>query len=76
MAWRTYLVMYFGTGDISPSQIEKKITSIGFKGAFGPVDFFYEWQIKPSKEQVFALADKVAKALNGSGAVFNLDTHD
>jgi hypothetical protein len=76
MAWKTYLVIYFGTGNVSPSDIEKKITSLGFKGAFGPVDFAYDWAKQPTKEQVFALADKVAKALNGSGAVFNLDTHD
>jgi len=76
MVWKTYLVIYFGTGSMIPSEIEKKIASIGFSGMFGPVDFVYEWQKQPTKEQVFALADKLAKALNGSGAVFNLDTHD
>ena len=31
---------------------------------------------KPSKEDVLVLGDKLSKALDGSGAVFNLDTHE
>lgn len=76
MAWRTHLVMYFGTGDGKVSDVVKKVESLGFTSALGPVDFIYEWDSEPSKEEVLALADKLCAALKGSGVVFNLDTHD
>ena len=77
MNWKTYLVMYFGTQGIKTSEIAKKLEALGFETMFGSVDFVYDWKgKKPSKEQVLALGDNVADLLRGSGAVFNLDTHD
>lgn len=76
MAWRTHLVMYFGTGDGRITDVVKKVESLGFTSALGPVDFIYEWDSEPSKEQVLALADNLAATLKGSGVIFNLDTHD
>jgi len=78
MVWTTYLVIYFGTtGTISALDAAKRIEALGFECSFGPVDFVHTWgNKKPSKETVLALADQVAKALKGSGAVFNLDTHN
>jgi hypothetical protein len=77
MGWKTYLVMYFGTKGVKASEIAKRVESLGFESAFGSVDFIFNWKDKrPSKEEVLALGDKLAKALEGSGAVFNLDTHD
>jgi len=77
MGWKTYLVMYFGTKGVRASEIAKRVESLGFETLFGSVDFIFNWKDKqPSKENVLALGDKLAKALEGSGAVFNLDTHD
>jgi hypothetical protein len=77
MAWKTYLIMYFGTNGIKPSDTANKLEALGFVTLFGSVDFVYEWKGKvPTKADVLALGDKVASALQGSGAVFNLDTHE
>lgn len=76
MAWKTHLIMYFGTKGISASEIASRLEKIGFETFFGSVDFVHNWTEQPSKEQVLALGDKVAEALKDSGAVFNLDTHD
>lgn len=77
MVWQTYLVMYFGTGDVKPTDVVKKVESVGFVTAFGPVDFIYDWgNEKPTKEQVLGLGDKLVAAVKNSGCVFNLDTHD
>jgi len=78
MVWKTYLVLYFGTtGTISALDAVKRIEALGFNSSFGPVDFVHIWgEKKPSKEAVLSLANQVAKALKGSGAVFNLDTHN
>jgi hypothetical protein len=77
MGWKTYLVMYFGTQGVKASDIAKKVETAGFQSAFGSVDFIYDWKgKKPTKEEVLALGDRLVKALEGSGAVFNLDTHD
>ena len=77
MGWRTYLIMYFGTQGVKSSEIAKKVESIGFRAAMGGVDFIYEWKDKkPSKDEILSLGDKIIKLLDGSGSVFNLDTHD
>jgi len=76
MEWKTYLILYFGTGGKKPTEVEEILGGLGFKSEFGPVDFTYEWENKPNKEQVLELADKIAEALSGSGVVFNIDTHD
>jgi hypothetical protein len=77
MVWRTHLVMYFGTDSVSASEIAKRLEVLGFETTFGSADFVFEWGLKePSKEEVLALGDKVVQSLKGSGAVFNLDTHD
>ena len=77
MGWKTYLVMYFGTGNGKPSDIAKKLESMGFTAAFGTVDFIYDWgEREPTKEEVLNLADQITERIKESGAVFNLDTHD
>ncbi len=74
--WKTYLIIYFGTKETKPTEVAKKLEEIGFETSFGPVDFIYEWEEKPSKEQVLELADKISESLKESGVIFNLDTHD
>ena len=77
MGWKTYLVMYFGTRGAKTSDIAQKVESLGFETSFGSVDFVYDWKDrKPTKEEVLVLGDKLVEALNGSGSVFNLDTHE
>ncbi len=74
MAWKTYLVIYFGTKRMKPSEVAKEVEGLGFKTHFGSVDFTYEWKDKPTKKQVLELADKVNGKLKDSGVIFNLDT--
>ncbi|MBD3247613.1 hypothetical protein GF378_03265 [Candidatus Pacearchaeota archaeon] len=74
MAWKTYLILYFGTDGKKPTDTAQDLENLGFSTEFGSVDFIYSWEEKPSKEQVLGLADKVADALAESGAVFNIDT--
>ena len=76
MGWKTYLVMYFGTDGSKITDVVKKVESLGFRAALGPVDFEYEWNNAPSKEEVFRLGDKLMEILKGTGVIFNLDTHD
>ncbi|HRZ85255.1 MAG TPA: hypothetical protein P5277_00575 [Candidatus Paceibacterota bacterium] len=76
MAWKTYLIIYFGAKNKKPSEVGRAMEKLGFEGKMGPVDFIYTWKQQPTKEQIFALGDKISDALKDSGAVFNLDTHD
>lgn len=69
--------MYFGTNGYLVSEVVKKVESLGFTAALGPADFLFDWKNKvPTKQDVFALADKLTTSLKGSGVMFNLDTHD
>lgn len=74
MTWKTYLILYFGTQGKKPTEVSIAIETVGFKANLGAVDYVYNWDEKPSKEQVLELADKVAEVLQESGAVFNIDT--
>ena len=76
MSWRTYLVMYFGSNNGKPSKIAAKLEDLGFETTFGSVDFVYNWDSRPTKEQVLKLADDITDSLRNTGIVFNLDTHD
>lgn len=76
MAWKTYLVMYFSSGEEKVSEIIKKVESVGFTTSLGPVDFLYEWEKEPTKEEILDLADKLGEALKNTGAIFNIDTHE
>ncbi len=76
MVWKTYLIMYFGTKGVGASEIAKRVEKLGFRTAFGSVDFIYEWEEMPTKEQVLKLGDELCAVLKDTGAVFNLDTND
>ena len=77
MAWKTYLVMYFRSGKEKASDVVKKVESVGFECTVGPVNFVYDWKEgKPTKEEILDLADKLAENLDGTGVMFNIDTHE
>jgi hypothetical protein len=76
MAWKTYLIMHFGTNGKKPTEIAKAIESLGFVSNFGSVDFIYQWSSAPTKKQVLELGDRISELLKGSGSVFNLDTSE
>jgi len=76
MAWKTYLILYFGTRGPSPTDIAKTLEDLGFTTKIGAIDFIYDWQEKPSEAQILELADKVASSLKDSGSVFNIDTRE
>ncbi len=68
--------MYFGTKAVGAKEIARRVESLGFKTTFGSSDFEYVWAKKPTKEEVLDLGDKIVIALQHTGAIFNLDTHD
>lgn len=74
--WETHLVLHFGSTSKKPTEIVKDLEELGFKSSLGTVDLTYTWNKVPEKEDVLQLADKVAEVLEGTGAIFNLDTHD
>ena len=68
--------MYFSVEKEKASEVIKKVESVGFKTTFGPVDFVYEQENEPTKEQVLELADKLTEGLNNTRIMFNIDTHE
>ena len=73
---KTYLILYFGTKDVSCSEIAKRIERLGFTTLIGPYDFVYEWKRKPAKKDILKLGDNVCEALHETGSVFTLDTRE
>ena len=75
MVWKTQLVPYFN-GNERISEIIKRVETLGFKSALGPVDFEYTWKKEPTKQQVIELANKLCDILKNTGTIFNIDTHN
>jgi len=75
MAWKTQLILYIGT-EAPLSEVVSRVEKLGFKSQLGPVDFAFEWPQQPTREQVFELGDKLTTTLKGTGAIFNIDTHE
>jgi len=70
---KTYLILYF-SGNEKPSDVAKKLESIGFKTTIGKHDFIYDWDKEPTKDDILALGDKVTDVLKDTGIVFKLQT--
>ncbi|MFB6246354.1 MAG: hypothetical protein ABEI74_02050 [Candidatus Pacearchaeota archaeon] len=74
--WKTHLILHFGSCKKKPTEIVNDLEEIGFVSSLGTVDLTYTWDKVPEKEDVLQMADRVAEVLEGTGAIFNLDTHD
>lgn len=71
---KTYIQLHIGTRGTGLNKMVKKIEAIGFKSALGDYDFEYEWDHKPTKEDVFALGNKIIWALTETDSTFRMVT--
>ncbi len=71
---KTYLTLWFSSDGASPTEVVGELKQIGFRPVSGNYDMEYEWDRKPSVDDVLYLADMVRKRLEGKGVLFKLET--
>lgn len=71
---KTYLLVWFSSEGAHPSEINRRLTSLGFEPVQGSYDFVYNWNSNVSVERILEFGDKVYLSLQGTGVMFKLET--
>lgn len=71
---KTYITLWFNSDGEGPSEITKKLESIGFNPIHGNYDLMYEWDKKASVEEILRLGNLVQKKLKGAKVMFKMET--
>lgn len=71
---KTYLLIWFSSEGVRPSEVNRRLMSLGFELTQGSYDFEYQWNGSASLDQVLGLGDKVYLSLQGTGVMFKLET--
>ncbi|MDD3043245.1 MAG: hypothetical protein PHV51_06420 [Methanosarcinaceae archaeon] len=71
---KTYLVIWFSSNGVCPSEVTQRLMSLGFEPMQGGYDFVYKWESGVGIDQVLKFGDKVFLSLQGTGAMFKLET--
>ena len=71
---KTYLLVWFSSEGTRPSEVNQRLLSLGFEPVKGSYDFVYNWNSSVSVEKILEFGDKVYLSLQGTGAMFKLET--
>lgn len=71
---RTHLSITVSSEGASPSQLADRLADLGFVPQHGAHDFVYEWPDDADVDAILAFADRVHTTLNGTKALFELET--
>jgi hypothetical protein len=71
---KTYLLVWFSSEGARPSEVNRRLTSLGFEPMQGSYDFVYNWNSNISVDKVLEFGDKVYLSLQGTGVMFKLET--
>ena len=71
---KSYLIVWFNSEGGKPSEINQRLTSLGFKALKGTHDFVYEWGKNADVEDILRFGDKVQMTLQGLNVMFKLET--
>jgi hypothetical protein len=71
---KTYLLVWFSSEGVPPSEINRRLMSLGFEPMQGSYDFVYNWNGSVNIEKVLEFGDKVYLSLQGTGVMFKLET--
>ena len=71
---KTYLLIWFNSNGASPSDVNRRLMSLGFKPMQGPYDYVYDWDNSVDMDEILRFGDKVQLSLQGSGVMFKIET--
>ncbi len=71
---KSYLIVWFNSEGAKPSEINQRLTSLGFKPIQGSHDYVYEWGKNVDVEEILRFGDRVKMTLQGMNAMFKIET--
>ena len=71
---KTYLLIWFNSDGASPSKVNQRLMSLGFNPMQGSHDYVYDWDNNVDMDEILRFGDKVQLSLQGSGAMFKIET--
>jgi hypothetical protein len=71
---KTYLLIWFNSNGASPSDVNRRLMSLGFQPVQGPYDYVYDWGNNVDVDEILRFGDKVHLSLQDSGVLFKIET--
>ena len=71
---RTYLTLWFNSDGMSPTEVVKRLSKLGFSPQQGVQDCVYVWSKKPRVDDILGLGNLVKRELDGGKVLFTLET--
>ena len=71
---KTFLLIWFNSNGASPSDVNRRLMSLGFKPMQGPYDYVYDWGNNVDVDEILRFGDKVHLSLQDSGVLFKIES--
>ena len=71
---KSYLVVWFSSEGGTPSEVHKRLTSMGFQAMQGAYDYVYDWGLNASIDNILQIGDRVHLTLKGLDVTFKIET--
>lgn len=71
---KTYLSIWFSSEGASPSEINRRLMSMGFKPLQGFYDYVYDWGDSVDVDEILKFGDKVHLSLHNMGVRFKIES--
>ena len=70
----SYLVVWFSSEGGTPSEVNNRLTVMGFKAMQGAFDYVYDWGSNASLDDILQIGDRVQLTLKGLDVTFKIET--
>ncbi|HJH32410.1 MAG TPA: hypothetical protein C5S50_09620 [Methanosarcinaceae archaeon] len=71
---KTFLSIWFNSNGANPSDVNRRLMSLGFQPVQGPYDYIYNWSDNVDVDEILRFGDKVHLSLQGSGVLFKIES--
>jgi hypothetical protein len=71
---KTYLLIWFNSDGASPSEVNRRLMSMGFLPMQGQYDYVYNWDNNVNVDDILRFGDKVHLTLKNMGVLFKTET--
>ncbi len=71
---KTFLLIWFDSNGARPSDVNRRLMSLGFQPMQGPYDYVYNWGDNVDVDEILRFGDKVHLSLQDSGVLFKIES--
>ena len=71
---KSYLLIWFNSEGGAPSEVNKRLTAMGFQAIQGAQDYVYDWGSNASIDDILQIGDRVQLTLKGLDVTYKIET--